>query len=681
MRTLEIARRLIQLGETKEACKACYLALHESDGSDPAGEFEAAMYLLRFGGGDDYKVSYQTFCRLYNSGFCKEDILQIMDEAFRGPNVKLLQRRYRKNCALLEKYPYLFRKNFPKFENLPIRFFPYDDNSYTPYYPGEERFGDYINPGEPVIRHNFFKELEKPVLAQDIFSQYELEYLRDNVRRSEDVARENHVYLYYSSWEEFCAWLTCLDMKPLLEEKKIVFLFGEEINQYPIDFKARFGIDYSQYDVKPLRIRDINRLVWHVQLSSHNGGDLFNEVLDFHPNLLFLPSVMMENYQENIDLVRRHMDEAESLSDALRVFEPTNSPPRLVEELYHMKNRTDKDILAFLFMRDSRSSVGLDKSSRIVPALFLQPHVGNVICQLKREDGTGRTVLSGTGYDDILQWPAVRGFRYIKTFVPLRRFTTSYGATVRFVHLSTKYEIDCYLKGEREHPSIMSDIVFERVLNRTFMADPDERLYKDSVVVRFEDGKLNPKATFTALAAFLDLPYTETMTYCSEYGDQKGGGPMMEGNAAGFDPVTVYRTYDEFANDSERCFIEYFLRDAYEYYGYDFHYYDGKPMDLDQVKELMEGFDSLNNYLRQSWEMLFEVLKINIVNESTTPEEERALKQEMVDSHIKSIVETRMKNVEILMGGLQFVNRRGQPLHMIPQLRLEPELLEGPIYR
>ena len=681
MRTLEIARRLIQLGEIKEACKACYLVLHESDGSDPAEELEAAMCLLKFGSGDDYKVSYQTFCRLYNSGFCKEDILQIMDEAFRAPNVKLLQRRYRKNCALLEKYPYLFRKNFPKFENLPIRFFPYDDNSYTPYYPGEERFGDYINPGEPVIRHNFFKDLEKPVLAQDIFSQYELEYLRDNVRRSEDVARENHVYLHYSSWEEFCSWLTCLDMKPLLEEKKLVFLFGEEIDQYPIDFKARFGIDYSQCDVKPLRIRDINRLVWHVQLSSHNGGDLFNEVLDFHPNLLFLPSVMMENYQENIDLVRRHMDEAESLSEALRVFEPTNSPPRLVEELYHMKNRTDKDILAFLFMRDSRSSVGLDKSSRIVPALFLQPHVGNVICQLKRENGTGRTILSGSGYDDMLQWPAVRGFRYIKTFVPLRRFTTSYGATVRFVHLSTKYEIDCYVKGEREHPSIMSDIVSERILNRTFMADPEERLYRDSVVVRFEDGKLNPKATFTALAAFLDLPYTETMTYCSEYGDQKGGGPMMEGNAAGFDPVTVYRTYDEFANDSERCFIEYFLRDAYEYYGYDFHYYDGRPMDLDQVKKLIEGFDSLNDYLRQSWEMLFEVLKINIVSESTTPEEERALKQEMVDSHIKSIVETRMKNVEILMSGLQFVNRRGQPLHMIPQLRLEPELLENPIYR
>ena len=61
-----------------------------------------------------------------------------------------------------------------------------------------------------------------------------------------------------------------------------------------------------------------------------------------------------------------------------------------------------------------------------------------------------------------------------------------------------------------------------------------------------------------------------------------------------------------------------------------------------------------------------EVLKINIVSESTTPEEERALKQEMVDSHIKSIVETRMKNVEILMSGLQFSKPAALPCIMGP---------------
>ncbi len=680
MRALDIARRLAQLGETEQAGQAYYLALHGSDGSDPGGELEAALYLLRFGGGDDYKVSYTVFCRLYNSGFCKEDILQIMNEAFYAPNLKQLQGRYRKNCALLEKYPYIFRKDFLKFENLPIRFYPFDDSSYTPYYPREERFGDYIDPSEPVIRHHFFKDLEKPVLAQDIFSQYELEYLRDNVRRSEDVGRENHIYLHYSSFAQFCAWLPCLNLKPLLEEKKVVFLFEEEGELYPIDFKKRFHLDYSTCPLKPPAIREVSRLIWHVQLSGHNGGDFFNEVLDYHPNLLTLPSVMMENMQENVDIVRRALGTAESLGHALRLFQDTDSPPQLVEELYRIKNPTDKDLLVFLYLRDGRAAAGLDGASRIAPALFFQPHFGNIICTLEREEGTGRTVLSGSGYDDILQSPMVKGFPYVKTFAPLRRFTTSYAATVRFVYYMTSVEIEKYIKGERENPTVMSDLLFERILNRTFMVDPEERLYKDSVMVRFEDGKLNPKATFTALAAFLDLPYTESMTYCSEYGEHQDGLAFMPGNAAGFDPVTVYRTYDEFANDNERCFLEYFLRDAYQFYGYEFHYYDGKPMDLERAKALIGGFDTVDGYMRWSWEMLFGVLKMEIVNESAAPEEVEALKRQMVDAHMQTTAKNRIRNTEVLLQGLQFINRRGQPLHMMPMLQPDPALLEQPLY-
>ena len=133
MRALEIARRLAQLNEVKNARQAYMLALQENAGQDPATELEAAMYILRFGSGDDYKISYTIFRDLYNKGFCKEDILELMTGAFYEPNVKMMQARYRKNCARLEKYPYIFRKDFPKFEDLPIRFYPFDDNSYTPF--------------------------------------------------------------------------------------------------------------------------------------------------------------------------------------------------------------------------------------------------------------------------------------------------------------------------------------------------------------------------------------------------------------------------------------------------------------------------------------------------------------------------------------------------------------------
>ena len=70
------------------------------------------------------------------------------------------------------------------------------------------------------------------------------------------------------------------------------------------------------------------------------------------------------------------------------------------------------------------------------------------------------------------------------------------------------------------------------------MVDWQDRLFQDSVLARFEDGKLNPKATFTALAAFLDLPYTKSMTYCSRNGERDP--ESLKGNDRGFDPAAIY---------------------------------------------------------------------------------------------------------------------------------------------
>lgn len=95
------------------------------------------------------------------------------------------------------------------------------------------------------------------------------------------------------------------------------------------------------------------------------------------------------------------------------------------------------------------------------------------------------------------------------------------------------------------------------------------------MLVRFEDGKLNPKATFTALAAFLDLPYTKSMTYCSRNGERDP--ESLKGNDRGFDPAAIYRTYEEYLGREERVYLEYLMGDVYRRYGYDFQCYDGAP--------------------------------------------------------------------------------------------------------
>ena len=666
MQPIEIARRLAQLGETENACNAYALAIRDSDESDPTQEMEAALYILHQGG--DYKVAYVCLMSLYGRGCFQEDCLTIMTEAFYNPNVRELKTRYERNCKLLSKYPYLFRKDFPAFEELPIRFYPFDNKVYFPFDPAEKRFGPSVNFARKIVSRNFFKDLDKPILAKEVFSQFELEYLNDNVRDSEHIGMENHIYLHYPDWATFCAYLQCLNMRPLLGDKKFVFLIGDELEQYPIDFQARFGIDYSRYSVKPLRIRDVSRLIWHTQLSAHNGGDFFNEIFDWHPNLLAVTSVMFDKTEETVAEVRSMLGKCRSVRDAVQGLPEWSS--RIVEELYLLRDRTDKDILVALFINENRDSASLNTASRIAPALFFQPHFGKIIYSMHK-DANDRVTLYSEQYESIRSSPLFRHFKYIKTFTPMRRPTTSYGGTMRFTYANAIEQ------STEEKRLLISDVISQYILNRSFMIDWQDRLYLDSILVRFEDGKLNPKATFTALAAFLDLPYTESMTYCSEKGALD---PHAE--TKGFDPTPVYKTYDDYANDEERYFLEYFLRDAYEFYGYGFKYYDGAPMTEEKVRELVGKFDKINYYFSDVWQRNIGADLTASKDGEAVPEEQRqGIIQSLVNQELQKISDTRIRNACFLMENPYYYNKWGQPLHMMPKLELDPALLEQPLYR
>ena len=648
MDTIEIARRLAELGQTEEAQAAYSLVLQEAAERNPELELEAASYLFFSQG--NYQVAYTAFVSLYNRGFYQTELMDLMTQAFYLPNAEDQKKRYARNCAALAKYPYLFREDFPDFEALPVQFFPFNDEGYIPFFKAEHRFGAYVNFNDPVIDRYFFRDLDKPVLARDVFSQYQLEYLNDNVRKSEWVGRENHIYLHYTDWTTFCAYLQCLELRPLLSEKKLVFLMEGEIEQYPIDFHARFGIDYAQYPVRPIGIGEVTRMIWHTQLAAHNGGDFFNEIFYGHPNLLSYESIMFDHIQKAVAEVKTNWRKLDWLT------------PRLRRQLSQLKHPSEKDFLVALFLNRQDISGSLDHGSRIAPALFFQPHFSNMIYDIRESELKGAPMLYSEQYEAIRTSPLFHGFRYIKTFTPMRRITTSYAASVRFM-------LDREAQGEEV--KVVPDVLAERLVNRSFMVDQWDRLYRDSVLVRFEDGKLNPRATFTALAEFLDLPYTESMTYCSS---RKGIDPeSLKGNARGFDPATVYRTYDEFANDEERAFLEYFLRDAYEYYGYDFHSYQGEPVDEAWIEQKIRGFTCLDGYIEKSYQDVVQSKEISFKS-GETPIDVTAV------APIPGYQSNRRRIADFLLRGLRFVNKQGQPLKMMKPLKLDPALLEQPLY-
>lgn len=646
--TIDLARRLAELGQKEDAQQAYLMVLQEVSEKQPELEMEAASYIFFSEG--DYQIAYTTFVSLYNRGFYQAELMDLMMQAFYLPNINEQRKKYEKNCKRLNRYPYLFRKDFLAFDDLPIMFFPFNDEGYIPYYKVENRFGEYVNFNDPVIDRYFFKDLENPILAKDVYSQYQLEYLTDNVRKSEWVGRENHIYLHYTDWAMFCAYLQCLSIYNLLRDRKQVFLIGNEVSQYPIDFKERFGIDYSQYPVKPIGVREINRLIWHTQLSSHNGGDFFNEIFYGHPNLLAYDSIMFEDTLKKIEEIKKE----------LKKVLPNCSG--IVRELSRIRDLTDKDILVAFFLSRQMDYQTVDQNARVTPAIFFQPHFHNIYYEMKVDSNTSKTMLYSEQYEHIKQSKVFQLFKYIKTFTPMRRITTSYAATVRFATDSSHQRAGVVVK----------DVLISRLLNRSYMIDRQDRLYRDSVLVRFEDGKLNPKATFTALAEFLDIPYAQTMTYCS--GEDGLNPESLKGNVRGFDPATVYRTYDEFANEDERAFLEFFMRDAYAQYGYDFQYYKGETVDEEWIRDKISKFTCINGIIESSWEKMLK----------TKHESENQLDFEDIVRQAKKVTmsydQNRLKIAKGLLAGLRFVNKQGQPLHMMTSLRLDPDLLEQPLY-
>ena len=156
---------------------------------------------------------------------------------------------------------------------------------------------------------------------------------------------------------------------------------------------------------------------------------------------------------------------------------------------------------------------------------------------------------------------------------------------------------------------------------------------------------------------------------------------MWEENCApGFGAETVYRTYDEYVNDDERYFIEYFLRDAYEYYGYDFQYYDGAPVDEAKVEQLIAGFTTIDRYMRETHYKLFKDAEVSQDGVRVDAELEERVRKQLLEDRIKGYGENRLDSAKILMEGLRFVNKNGQPLRMMPKLELDENLLEQPLY-
>lgn len=103
-------------------------------------------------------------------------------------------------------------------------------------------------------------------------------------------------------------------------------------------------------------------------------------------------------------------------------------------------------------------------------------------------------------------------------------------------------------------------------------------------------------------------------------------------------------------------------------------------MDEEKCKELIANFTAIDDYMRKTWIKLFREVKAYQDGKQVDEQLESAIQDQLLGNYMAQYEENRMKNARILLGGLRFVNKNGQPLRMMPMLKLDPALLERPLY-
>lgn len=403
---------------------------------------------------------------------------------------------YTKNIQLLYNYPYIFGE-IPEFKYSQNKIFDLDEE--IPY---------------------FFKDLSKPLFVQDLSHPVHMKFIFDNVRASEDVAMDNHIYLYYSSKQKFLEMSCLCSLKPLLKRQKFVFLLGiQNKNIYPIDFKKKYGIDYNSMQFKLLRANELKRIVLYRNHIA-SGQDFLFQIFAANKNVLpiFIPSPFSYLQKSNIIL---KMDLKLFIENRRCLLNDMYVP---IRNLFSLKNFRH---LALELYKNS-----INSKERISPTILLDPHF------------------------KIEMWSDIyKSFQYRKGIGLIRNPITRLASYIRskFFRSDDMYEKRCFV------PLYYSTSLFFEEINR----------YK---CFKLESLKENPLKGVKALCKYLQVPFDKNMLHPEKFSYIETCESSTKKNVMGFEPTPKRDIFEVFSEWDLQRLMPIF-EPILKYYGYEYKKY------------------------------------------------------------------------------------------------------------
>lgn len=498
-----------------------------------------------------YKQAFENFATIYNESENpqeRQDIMSILQEAYYAPNVAELQANYEKNIAALSSYPYFWDKQFVSFSDLSFLLFPTSDESYHLYDKQTDRF---IGAYDGVTRHQmryFFQDVEHALRIEDEDNLYNLTFLFDNVRRSEDVAMDNHIYLLYNSWQPLQRVLQVGDITPLLEHEKFVFLIEKKNHsRYPIDYKNDFGVDYHAMKSQRLRIEEINRIYLN-QFYGYSGTDFFEGVVNGSDHILVVNGWFF--YESSEDIVKKYTEMLQTPEKEINVqmfFKVANARvdevkftgwPQMLSILLQILGERRTVAVHQLWKAIMISAMYLSQAfekkqyeSRITPIVFFDPH--GAPC---------------SDYYELMKY-----FKYPAVEATFREPIT------RLMRQISVFGIGSTL--EELKSNVCSTYIHSKNI-------PHWLTEKGFYVAKLEDLKLKPEQTLHTICRIFNIPYTEKLLsgkigiwgvlFTNEKGEQ----------LQGFDQRSVKRDISHMVTPDDKKRLDLFYWPIHHYFGY-----------------------------------------------------------------------------------------------------------------
>lgn len=501
----------------------------------------------------DFVQGFAELTEGYAEGQNSPPVLEDLKRGFWEPNLAEMEENFKRNASFLKRYPFFLPKSVIAPRDNRYLLFALTDELFYQFDQREQVFAPLETNSERETRY-FFEDLSRPILVDNEFNSFNLRFLKDNVRRSEDFAGDNHIYLCYENEDALSLLLYYTDFAELCKDKKFVFLTEKERDLYPLDFKEKFGIDYDGIEPQKLRVEEMQRICfWYkrgysgtlfgLNLLDHNshivmryGADLFYEsYIKGYP--LFqtnLAEEMMKNTAriytlQGLEALLHHPEiqwGVSDLEDFIQWLEVSSITRFTLPELF-------RAYFIYKFYRDSPQ-----RNSRIVPVILWEPHVNAV---------------------DIHD-PLILDFPYITVLNSIRDPIKTVGRIY-----------------QRE-----GSIFITQTLAIGYSMNP--KLRKHYYGYRLEDAKLQPVQTCRAICEVLNVPYDPNMLNDDEVREGINGEPAVRG----FDTAPLNRNVDAVLSPFDQCRLQIFFDVLLRHYGYPTFDFDECPMDDNDVAFLFK---------------------------------------------------------------------------------------------